>query len=125
MVSLEPNSALSDSSAATPALRLICPGLLNLDTDLKLVPAVASHWMASPDQRMFSFTLRPDARYHNGKPVTGASVVWNFERLIDRRVGSLLAADYAGLERVSAPAADRVEFRFQEVLDEATNALDS
>lgn len=114
MVSLEPNSALADSSAATPPLKLISPGLLTLDAQLRLKPDVASEWSSTPDQRTFTFQLRPNCRYHTGRPVTAESVVWNFQRLFDPRFGSLLAPDYAGLERVHATAADRVEFRFQD-----------
>jgi ABC-type transport system substrate-binding protein len=114
MLSLDPNSRLADSSSATPLLKLVCPNLVRLDHDLAIRPALASAYTVSDNARVFRFTLRPDLRFHNGRGITAAQVARNFERMFDSRVGSLLAGDFAGTERVAALGENEVEFRFAE-----------
>jgi ABC-type transport system substrate-binding protein len=113
MASLEPNGALSDSSSATLLLKTVCPGLVRFDHKMAIQPALAASWTASDDRRRWRFVLQPNARFHNGKPVTAETVAWNYRRLFDGRVGSVLAKDYAGLETVSAVGASEVEFTFE------------
>ena len=114
MLSLDPNSRLADSSSATPVLKIVCPSLVRLDADMVFQPALAATWSVSDDHRVFTFGLREGARFHSGRPVTAEAVAWNFQRLFDSRVGSLLAADYAGVESIRAVATDTVEFRYPE-----------
>jgi peptide/nickel transport system substrate-binding protein len=114
MTSLEPNGALSDSSSATLLLKTVCPGLVRFDHTMAIWPALAESWTASDDRRTWRFVLQRSARFHNGRPVAAETVAWNYRRLFDGRVGSVLAKDYAGLDRVDAVAANAVEFRFHE-----------
>lgn len=113
MASLEPNGPLSDSSSATQILKTLCPGLVRLDNDLTIKPAVARAWSISSDHRVFRFSLQPNATFHNGRPVNAERVAWNFHRLLDPKTGSVLAADYAGMH-VKATASDEVEFTFED-----------
>ena len=45
-----------------------------------LAPALAESWSVSPDGLTYEFVLRPNARFHNGEPVTAADVKFSFER---------------------------------------------
>lgn len=90
MLSLDPNSRRADSSSATPLLKLVCPNLVRLDHDLQIKPGLAASWSLSKDHRVFRFGLRPRLRFHSGRPVTAERIVWNYERLFDSRVGSLV-----------------------------------
>ncbi len=112
MASLEPNGALSDSSSATLLLKTICPGLVRFDHKMAIRPALAANWTADDDRRRWRFALQQNARFHNGRPVTAEIVAWNYRRLFDARVGSVLAKDYAGLKSVAAVSAGEVEFAF-------------
>jgi ABC-type transport system substrate-binding protein len=114
MTSLEPNGALSDSSSATLLLKTVCPGLVRFDHNMTIVPALARNWTTSVDRRRWRFFLQTGARFHNGRPVSAETVAWNYRRLFDGRVGSVLAKDYAGLDTVQAVATDVVEFVFGE-----------
>ena len=114
MLSLDANSRLADSSSATPVLKIACPSLVRLDADMRLQPALAADWIVSDDQRIFTFRLQEGATFHSGRAVTAEAVAWNFERLFDSRVGSLLAVDYTGVESIRATAEDTVEFRYAE-----------
>ncbi|QKY09826.1 ABC transporter substrate-binding protein [Janthinobacterium lividum] len=60
---------------------LIFDTLVWRDASGKLVPGLASAWRESTDHRTVDFTLRPDARWHDGKSVTAADVVFTFAYL--------------------------------------------
>lgn len=54
-------------------------GLVAFDADLKLVPALALSW-TNPTDRTCEFELRPGVRFHDGRPLEAADVVWSLER---------------------------------------------
>ena len=114
MLCLDANTRLADSSSATPVLKIVCPSLVRLDADMKFQPALAASWTIEDDYRVFTFKLQENAYFHSGRPVTAEAVAWNYNRLFDSRVGSLLAVDYAGVESIRAIAKDTVEFRYPE-----------
>ena len=49
------------------------PGGLN-------TPSLAESWQESKDHLGYTFTLRKNARFHNGEPVTAEDVKFSFER---------------------------------------------
>ncbi|MGO9603751.1 MAG: ABC transporter substrate-binding protein [Candidatus Binataceae bacterium] len=53
------------------------------DDNVDLEPDLALKWESSPDARTFTFHLRQDARFSNGRPVTSADVRYGIERVID------------------------------------------
>jgi len=60
--------------------RLLYDGLTDLSSDLSAVPAVAESW-ESPDNTVWTFTLRDDVMFHDGTPVTAESFVNAFNRV--------------------------------------------
>lgn len=48
----------------------------------KLAPELAESWQVAPDGRSVTFRLRPDARFHDGTPVTADDVKWSFDRAV-------------------------------------------
>ena len=113
MLSLDPNTRLADSSSATPTLKVVCPNLVRLDAAMCIQPDLAESWIASDDWRTFTFTLREGLRFHNDRPVDAESIAWNFIRIADSRIGSLLVADYVGLASVRPLSNRVVEFTFE------------
>lgn len=53
------------------------------DADVELHPAVATSWESSPDGTVFTFHLRSDVRFSNGRSVTAADFKYGIERVID------------------------------------------
>ncbi|EIM73549.1 extracellular solute-binding protein [Nitratireductor aquibiodomus RA22] len=51
--------------------------------DLSVGPLLAESWDVSEDGRVYTFTLRGGATFHNGDPVTSADVKWNWDRRMD------------------------------------------
>nr|WP_315233146.1 ABC transporter substrate-binding protein [uncultured Albidiferax sp.] len=54
--------------------------LVEVDTDGALAPGLAAAWEVSANQRLWRFTLRADARFHDGSPVSAAHVVLVLQR---------------------------------------------
>ena len=62
-------------------IRPIHSSLLTLDADVNFVGDLASEYSVSDDALRWDFTLRDDARWSNGEPVTAQDVVFTYELL--------------------------------------------
>ena len=69
-------------------------GLVTLGLDLKVAPDLAERWDLSEDGRVYTFHLRKDAKFHDGKPVTAEDVRWSLERVADPNTLSPVAEQY-------------------------------
>ncbi|MDH3945935.1 MAG: ABC transporter substrate-binding protein, partial [Chromatiales bacterium] len=87
---LNPHNARTDS--AFNIVRDLFEGLTSHDPDGKVVPGVAESWQVSDDGLVYTFTLRQDARWSNGDPLTAADFVYSFRRLADPATGAYYAA---------------------------------
>lgn len=72
----------------------IYSGLVTLSPDLEIVPDLATSWSLSDDGRVYTFMLRPDARFHDGEPVVAEDVRYAIERACDPDTGSDVAGAY-------------------------------
>jgi oligopeptide transport system substrate-binding protein len=75
---------------------LIFDGLLKLDDDLQPAADIASGWKKSNDGMTYTFALRHDVKFQDGKKVTAADVKYSWERACDPATGSRIAATYLG-----------------------------
>jgi len=67
-----------------------------------------------PDDRSsVTFTLRNEARWHDGTPITPEDVVWSFETLISKGAPQYRFA-YAGVEKVEKVDSNKVRFEFSD-----------
>jgi peptide/nickel transport system substrate-binding protein/oligopeptide transport system substrate-binding protein len=80
VLTLDP--ARADYASEIMLVQQIYDGLTAFDQHLNIVPALARYWEISPDGKTYTFELREDARFHNGKPVTAEDCVFSFERLL-------------------------------------------
>lgn len=76
-VSLDPHGQAELLSLAI--LGNVHESLTVLDREIKLGPALAESW-ESPDDLTWRFRLRPDARFHDGRPVEAEDVVASLAR---------------------------------------------
>ena len=53
---------------------------------LEFEPKVARSWEISDDQQTYTFHLRQDVQWHDGKPLTADDVIFTFERIMDEKV---------------------------------------
>lgn len=85
---------------------------------------LAEDWTADDELPVWTFRLRSDARFSDGRPVTAAAVVHTFDRVREEPSGlgsSLLEA----VEAVTAPAADVVKITLRSPLATLPELLDS
>ena len=69
-------------------VRDLFEGLYNQDADGNLVPGVALSHTVSDDKLTYTFTLRPEAKWSDGTPVTAGDFVYAWRRLADPETAS-------------------------------------
>jgi len=71
-------------------------GLVRLDDNLEPAPDIAQRWEVSDDGRTYTFYLREDVRFHDGRGVKAEDFKYSWERACDPDTRSLTAAAYLG-----------------------------
>jgi oligopeptide transport system substrate-binding protein len=76
--------------------KLAFSGLVSFDPHLNLTPDLAQTWDVSEDGTVYTFHLRENARFHDGRTVTARDVVYSWERALRSQTGSDTASTYLG-----------------------------
>ena len=71
-------------------------GLVTIDRDLRPVPDIAESWDISEDGTVYTFTIRSNAKFHDGRPVTAQDFVYSFNRAANPNIASPVADTYLG-----------------------------
>ena len=58
-------------------------GLTTLSGDGSALPGLATSWVATDSGKVFTFYLRNDIKWHNGKPVMANDINYNINQLKD------------------------------------------
>ena len=69
-------------------MRDLFEGLLSQDAEGNLVPGVATEWSANEDNTEWTFTLRDNATWSNGDPVTASDFVYAWQRAVSPELAS-------------------------------------
>lgn len=81
--------------------------LANSDPDLHLRPALAESWQPNADGSVWTFKIRREVRFHDGRALRAADVVATMDRLADPANGSIALSAFAGtLSKGGARAID-------------------
>ena len=73
-----------EESEGTAVTSNLFDSLLDYDFKTeKLVPAAAESWEVNDDATVFTFKLVPDAKFHNGDPVTAKDFKYGWERIVN------------------------------------------
>jgi peptide/nickel transport system substrate-binding protein len=76
---------------------LLFNGLVSFSPKNEVVPDLATSWQISPDNRVYTFKLRPDAKWHakaGARPVTADDVVGTLDLIQNPRTLTPLKASY-------------------------------
>lgn len=106
-VELDPH--LQNESLTSGLLANVYEALTELDEEQRIRPGAASGW-TNPDERTWVFTIRRGARFHDGRPLEAADVVFSLERARGHE-GSALSSYLVEVESVRALDERRVEIR--------------
>jgi peptide/nickel transport system substrate-binding protein len=79
--------------------------LLNFDkANLAASPGLATAWTQSPDGLTWTFTIRDDATWHDGTPLTANDIAYTYNKTLDCQLGNsldYLVPDYT--KSITAP----------------------
>ncbi|MHB8778766.1 MAG: peptide ABC transporter substrate-binding protein [Anaerolineales bacterium] len=84
-----------NNSADRDINRLIFSGLMRFDSRGLPQPDLADSWAATPDGMIYNFSLRQNAFWHDGQPVTSDDVIFTIELI--KSAGSLFPQDIKDL----------------------------
>ena len=112
---------VTDTTSAGLVVELFS-GLVALNTDLQLVPDIAERWDISEDGMVYTFYLRDNAKFHDGKSITAGDFKWSIERSANPDTASPVAdtylSDIIGLEAVLE--GEKTDISGIKVIDEHT-----
>ena len=74
----------------------IFSGLVTLDQNIKVVPDIAEKWDVSDDRKTYTFYLRKEVKFHDGRPVTAQDFKYSIERVANPATLSPTAENYLG-----------------------------
>ena len=112
IASLDP--ALSyDSGTNNYATYAECEALVAFDSQTKLAPWLASSWK-KVDDKTFVVTLRPEAKFWDGNPVTPADVVFSAVRINDPKLASPVSGLASTIDSVSETGPHEVTFKLKQ-----------
>lgn len=69
-------------------VRDLFEGLMNQDADGVLIPGVATGFTTNDEKNVYTFTLRDNAKWSDGKPVTAGDFVYAWRRLVNPETAS-------------------------------------
>jgi microcin C transport system substrate-binding protein len=107
--SLNPYTFKGEAAAAAPAETLMTRSLDEPATQYGLLAGEVWH---PEDRSMVVFRLRPEARFHDGSPVTAEDVAWSMMTL--KEVNPRMAAYYHNVVKAEVTGAREVTFIFSE-----------
>ncbi|WP_405621124.1 ABC transporter substrate-binding protein [Streptomyces sp. NBC_00076] len=89
----------------------IFDGLLALDADLKLRPALAKALPeVAGDGLTYTYTLRDGVEFSDGEPLTAADVVFTYETILDEKTNNTARSELDTIKEVRADGDDKVVF---------------
>ncbi len=80
--------------------------------DFGIVPGLAESWEESPDQKYWTYKLRPGMKWSDGTPLTAEDVAYTFNRIIDGKYEKTNFGSYTE-SMVRAEALDDVTVRIE------------
>jgi len=88
--------AVSSESTSHQYIMQIFSGLVRLDDNLEPAPDIAQDWEISNAGTTYTFYLRQDVMFHDGRQVKAEDFKYSWERACDPATGSHTAAIYLG-----------------------------
>lgn len=88
--------ALSGEMTSHEYIVQLFSGLVRLGDNLETAPDIARRWELSDDGRTYTFYLRKEVKFHDGREVKAEDFKYSWERASDPDTGSQTAATYLG-----------------------------
>src|SRR4030043_2176153 len=75
--------ALTRDIYSITIIQQLFDGLIQIDQNLNVIPAIARSWKISSDGLTYTFFLREGVRFHNGREIIAEDFVYSFTRMAD------------------------------------------
>ncbi|WP_435210148.1 ABC transporter substrate-binding protein [Streptomyces sp. bgisy034] len=97
---------LASRLLSTSIHRLTYEYLTNYDPeDARAVPALATEWKSSPDKLTWTYTIRADSEWSDGKQATAEDAAWTFNKMMtDEGAATANGSFVANFRKVTAPS---------------------
>jgi peptide/nickel transport system substrate-binding protein len=89
-------------------------GLVKVTRQGEVVRALAERYVVSTDGRVYTFTLRPGVKFHNGRPLVAADVKYTLERNLDPNTGHPHRAYYESIDELEVIDAHTIRIQLQQ-----------
>lgn len=115
--------AITQDSTSHQFVSLLFSGLVKLNAHLEVMPDLAERWDVDDSGTVYTFYLRRNAKFHNGRQVMAEDVRYSLERACDPKRGSVQRAqsylnDIVGVLARTTGEADSIDGL--EVIDDFT-----
>ncbi|MFW6005964.1 MAG: ABC transporter substrate-binding protein [Candidatus Bipolaricaulota bacterium] len=84
-------------------------GLVRINREGEVVPSLARDWEVSEDGTLYTFYLREEVKFHNGKQFTAEDVSFTFERARSETTSVPHPEYFAPIENIETPSPTTVE----------------
>ena len=88
------NPILSTDTTSSAIEGVIFSGLVKVDKNLDFVPDLAKSWKVSKNGLVWTFNLRKDVYWHDGRKFTADDVKFTFDTILDPKINSVRRGDY-------------------------------
>ena len=111
---LDPTTA---TSAAIPRVVYsnVMEGLVKIDRNGKIVPALTKDYRISRDGKEITFILERGVKFHDGKPFDAEDVKFTFDRLMDAKTGTAHPEYYKEIESVQVVDSHTLKIKLKNV----------
>ncbi|GAA3824117.1 ABC transporter substrate-binding protein [Streptomyces chiangmaiensis] len=101
---------LASRLVSTSIHRLMYEYLTNYDPkDSHVIPGLATKWESSPDKLTWTYTIRSNSKWSDGKQVTAEDAAWTFNKMMsDENAATANGSFVTNFEKVTAPSATQL-----------------
>lgn len=92
---------------------LLFDGLTDHDGDGKVIPRLAESWDYDEESYTYTFHLRSDVKWHDGKPFTAEDVAFTYGIIMNPDNGSENAPNYEDVKEITVLDEHTVSFRLE------------
>ncbi len=109
------NPLLAQTAAAQEVDSAVFDGMLRVDGQNKLQPALAKSWSHSPDGQTWTFHLRSGVHWADGKTFTSADVAWTYKTISNPSNPVAEPPGWDLVDRLTTPDPDTVIMHITQV----------
>lgn len=91
--------------------------IVTVDKHFKVIPNLAKKFEVTPDGITYTFHLRKDVLFHNGKKMTSADVKYSFERCKDPKTGATNGSVFNSVNSIDTPDDYTVVVRMSKIYE--------